>query len=122
MTKISITQKNITAILVSSLTACGSIFKPNLDNMSEDELASYNSTIAAQEQVKCVITQMNYDRGVKKVCGTLSEIQELTKPQTPGARNNNAEPRFLNDIESQSRATNPPLRPVNQPRPFLWLR
>ncbi len=86
--------------------------------MSEGELAVYNSTLATQEQVKCVTAQIDYGRGVQKVCGTLLEIQELTKPQTPGAQNNNANPRFLNDIESQSRATNPSLRPVNQPRPF----
>ena len=118
MTKTSNTQKNITLIMVLSLTACGSIFRPNFDNMSEDELAAYNSTAASQEQVKCVTVQVDYDRGVQKVCGTLLEIQELTRPQTPGARINNANPRFLNDIESQSRATNPSLRPVNQPRPF----
>ena len=49
---------------------------------------------------------------------TLSEIQELTRPQAPGARNKGANPRFLNDIETQSRATNPSLRPVIQPRPL----
>ena len=118
MTKISNTQKNISLFMVLSLTACGSLFKPNFANMSEEELAAYNSTAASQEQVKCVTVQVDYDRGVQKVCGTLLEIQELIEPQTPGARNNNANPRFLNDIESQSRATNPSLRPVNQPRPF----
>ena len=51
MTPISNTQKNIILIMVLSLTACGSIFKPNFDGMSEDELASYNSTAASQEQV-----------------------------------------------------------------------
>ena len=118
MIKISNTQKNVTLIVVFFLTACGSIFKPDFDNMSKDELAAYNSTAASQEQVKCVTVQVDYDRGVQKVCGTLLEIQELIEPQTPGARNNNANPRFLNDIESQSRATNPSLRPINQPRPF----
>ena len=118
MIEISNTQKNVTLIVVLFLTACGSIFKPNFDNMSKDELAAYNSTAASQEQVKCVTVQVDYDRGVQKVCGTLLEIQELIEPQTPGARNNNANPRFLNDIESQSRATNPSLRPVVQPRPL----
>ncbi len=111
-------QKKIILFMALSLTACGSIFKPNFGNMNEDELAAYNSTVATQEQVICVTAQIDYNRGIQKVCGTLLEIQELTKPQAPGARNNNANPRFLNDIESQSRATNPSLRPVNQPRPF----
>ena len=55
---------------------------PIFDNMNEDELAAYNSTVATQEQVKCVTAQIDYDRGIQKVCGTLLEIQELTKPQT----------------------------------------
>ena len=68
--------------------------------MTDDELAAYNSTVAIQEQIKCVSAQINFDRGMQKVCGTRSEIQDLPRPPAPGARNKGANPRFLNDIET----------------------
>ena len=105
-------------MMIPFFAACGSLIKPNFKSMTDDELAAYNSTVAIQEQIKCVSAQINFDRGMQKVCGTLSEIQELTRPQAPGARNKGANPRFLNDIETQSRATNPSLRPVIQPSPL----
>jgi hypothetical protein len=111
-------QTHLILMMIPLLATCGSLIKPNFKNMSDDELATYNSTIASQEQIKCVNTQINFDQSMQKVCGTLSEIQELTRPQGPGARNQGANPRFLNDIETQSRPTNPSLRPVTQPRPF----
>ena len=111
-------RRQLTLMMIPFLAACSSLIKPNFKSMTDNELAAYNSTVVIQEQVKCVNAQINFDQGMQKVCGTLSEIQELTRPQAPGARNKGANPRFLNDIETQSRATNPSLRPVTQPRPL----
>ena len=118
VTRILNKQRHLILMVIPFFAACGSLIKPNFKNMTDHELATYNSTIAIQEQIKCVSAQINFDQGMQKVCGTLSEIQELTRPQAPGARNSAASPRFLNDIETQSRATNPSLRPVTQPRPL----
>ena len=102
--------------LVIPLSACSSMVKPNFYKMSDEELAAYNSNVVNQEQVRCVHVQISFDQALEKICGTLDEIQAISTPQAPGARNERAFP--LLEIDSRSRATNPQLRPTTQPRPL----
>ena len=104
------------SVLFIPLYACSSLIKPNFHKMSDQELAAYNLTVVNQEQVRCVQVQISFDQALEKICGTLEEIQVISRPQAPGARNKRAFP--LLEIDSRSRATNPQLRPTTQPRPL----
>ena len=104
------------SVLVIPIYACSSLVKPDFNKMSDQELTEYNSTVVNQEQVRCVHLQVSFDQALEKICGTLDEIQVISTPQAPGARNERAFP--LLEIDSRSRATNPQLRPTTQPRPL----
>ena len=109
-------QSILCLFLTAGLISCTSLTEPDFYRMSAAELHAYNSTVPGPEQVKCVKVTVAVDNAAKRICGTLQEVQRLSQPIAPGARIDNFFPRFPTD--SQSRATNPSLRPTIQQPPL----
>ena len=100
------------SLVLPMLAAC-SLTQPNFYQMSEEELAGYNRSVAGPEQVSCVELQTDQGQSSERFCGTPQELQRRLTPQAPGARQNTAT--SFNQIP-ESRSTNPPLAPSTRPR------
>ncbi len=91
------------------LTSCATFLEPNFYRMSETELASYNSSVAAPDQVRCMQVNFDPNQQSRRICGTLEEIEQGIVPTAPGSQ--------LNSVSAfpalrKSRSSNPPLTPT----------
>ena len=100
--------------LLISLVSCSTVLEPSYYRMSDSELAAYNETRPIEERINCVLVPMENSMDMKKLCGTLAEIQENIQPLVPGARTNSFS--FFPLVDEKSRATNPPIRPTTDRR------
>lgn len=100
--------------ILSVLLAACSLSRPNFYQMTEQELARYNQSLASAEQITCVELQASPSDSRRKFCGTPEEIEAMLAPQAPGVKQRSLTPDDWRIF--QSRSTNPPLVPPAQPQ------
>ena len=91
-------------LITLTIVACASSDQPNFASMTDEELATYNSTVSLSERVSCIRVKPSMTaRHVRRTkCGTVDEIGHLPEYSSPGALNSHSQ----QDIFSMSRYRN----------------